>query len=464
MNLWLVAAAKKRSNGEAAEFALPICSTTMSNLDNHILNPKPPHVETNLDTVKLRQLVLDSTANIIQSYSFDSIPQLLDQFEGFLQYCEVQHEYSTAAMCQLKITELKQHYKQELNEVISYRHLTERYSVDQAEHEEINEYNNYWQQKLEEFDKESQSKLEELEATQAKYIEVFNKEQQERLLMRPKYSKKLLDLRAIQQTMARSKQYEQAEALRTKANVLQTYELHLLKQNASKTIEIKRNNLMQQQRTELEIFHKRRFVERELLEKQRAIYLEAKIIQKYRNLKQELSRAQNKELIQINKYGPKQAQQWTSNNLNFNSLPIHPNNSQPQPNPATAQSKQSKPLSSLFNSTPIDSTANVAKKSSNSNSSALSNAESIYSSKGLLPQTLISRSQRRIPNHKGSSTARSAHSSTSINAIIANANAAQSSKYYRPKQKPYYDDNHSDYSSTKLSYRELPTIERSIRS
>ena len=118
--------------------------------------------------------------------------------------------------------------------------------------------------------------------------------------IRPKYSKDLLNLRKIQETLAKQKDYAEAHKIKLKGDALEAWELekwHSQRQQDLLQKEAKFKHVKQQ---ELIALQKRVQTGREEQKKQRHQDLE-RLLQRYQNVKAELEAQQNLERIRMEK-------------------------------------------------------------------------------------------------------------------------------------------------------------------
>jgi len=121
------------------------------------------------------------------------------------------------------------------------------------------------------------------------------------MMVRPKFSKELLNMRRIQFTLAKSQNFHDADILKQKADLLQETELRELRANWSNLVLTRKGKLDQKQKNESDTFSEKRQLLRDKILRQRHHELETTVQQKFRNLRLELERQQHHERIQVNK-------------------------------------------------------------------------------------------------------------------------------------------------------------------
>ena len=152
---------------------------------------------------------------------------------------------------------------------IACRHLAERLDVEEAHMLEFEEFNLHWDSRLREYDQTTLLKEHELKKKQEEEFNIWSEQELSKLMIRPKFSKELLALKNLQLSLARSKNYKEAEKIKKKVDELQTIELSILhKQSMDKLVERKKKYL-EKQSLELYAFKNRRNTEREKLNRNR---------------------------------------------------------------------------------------------------------------------------------------------------------------------------------------------------
>jgi len=107
--------------------------------------------------------------------------------------CERQGKYVEAEIAKNRLEELKVHEENRRREAMRSRQIAERLGVEEAHMLEFQQFNQVWDRKMDEYERN----VEELEFQQ-KMLERHQK---------PKFSKDLLNLRRIEEHLARQKEY-----------------------------------------------------------------------------------------------------------------------------------------------------------------------------------------------------------------------------------------------------------------
>jgi hypothetical protein len=226
------------------------------------------------------------------------VAQFLLLLEAHRARCERQQLYVEAALVAGKVAQLRAHEDARRAHNLAVRHLAERLDLEEAHILEFDEFGAAWTEKLtgpHGFDTETKSRLLALRARQATELEAWTAQEQEQLLLRPKFSKQLLQLRATQESLAKARDYVGAERVRAQAAQLERVELDALKAAWGAKAHSKRARFLEAQQREEAGFMARRTEERAQLEARKRSELKSLVVQKYANLKSELERAHAKE-------------------------------------------------------------------------------------------------------------------------------------------------------------------------
>lgn len=117
---------------------------------------------------------------------------------------------------------------------------------------------------------------------------------------RPKFSRELLNLRRIQDALARQKDYAEAHKMKLKADQLEAWELEKWKNSKQREMFAKEAQFKSKQKQELAALRKRIQSGRDEQKKQRQADLE-RLLQRYQNVKGELEAAQHMERMRVAK-------------------------------------------------------------------------------------------------------------------------------------------------------------------
>merc|ERR1719281_1546486 len=145
-----------------------------------------------------------------------AIADFLEVLEKHCADCEKQGKYEEAELAKTRLTQLRQHEENRRREELRSQQLAERLGVEEAHMKELQEFNEIWDRKVAEFEAHAANLQSTLAARHQgehqAYLEKLRAETEPRT---PRWSKDLLNLRKIQETLAKMKKY--AEAGKTKA-------------------------------------------------------------------------------------------------------------------------------------------------------------------------------------------------------------------------------------------------------
>lgn len=216
--------------------------------------------------------------------------------------CEVQGKYVEAEIAKNRLEELRNHEFSRRKEALRSRQIAERLGVEEAHMLEFQQFNAAWEAKFSEYEKKAQELDERMKNRHSNEIIEFQKKVEEQLQnARPKFSKHLLDIRSIQHTLAKQKEYAEAHKTKIKADLLEAQELDRYHQQAAQKNANKEQQYVVKQSQEIAALQKRIQTGRDELKKQRQIELE-RLLQRYQNVKNELESQQNIERLRAEKY------------------------------------------------------------------------------------------------------------------------------------------------------------------
>merc|ERR1719171_3274812 len=145
-----------------------------------------------------------------------AIADFLEVLEKHRADCEKQGKYEEAELAKTRLTQLRQHEENRRREELRSQQLAERLGVEEAHMKELQEFNEIWDRKVAEFEAHAANLQSTLAARhKAEYQAFHDKVRKDTEPRTPRWSRDLLNLRKIQETLAKQKKY--AEAAKTKA-------------------------------------------------------------------------------------------------------------------------------------------------------------------------------------------------------------------------------------------------------
>lgn len=135
-----------------------------------------------------------------------AVQDFLQILEEHRKNCEQQGKYVEAEIAKNRLEELKVHEENRRKEAMRSRQIAERLGVEEAHMLEFQQFNSIWDKKM----KEYETHVEELVVNVRERHKTELMEFQHGLLekqTKPKFSKELLNLRRIEDHLARQKEY-----------------------------------------------------------------------------------------------------------------------------------------------------------------------------------------------------------------------------------------------------------------
>lgn len=146
----------------------------------------------------------------MESNTEDSAVQdFLQILEEHRKNCEKQGKYVEAEIAKNRLEELKVHEENRRKEAMRSRQIAERLGVEEAHMLEFQHFNSIWDKKMKTYEQHIEDLIVEMRERHKTELLDF----QQKLLdkqTKPKFSKELLNLRRIQEHLARQKEYVQS--------------------------------------------------------------------------------------------------------------------------------------------------------------------------------------------------------------------------------------------------------------
>lgn len=228
------------------------------------------------------------------------IEEFIQILEEHCKQCELGGKYVEAEMAKNRIKELKEQKKQmDLDELMT-RQQNENIELEETHILEFNNFNQEWDKRMNEFQMHSSQLIKALEEKHIEQHEQYRKELEEKVPIKFKPSPELLNLRKIQVSLAKQKEYKEAHQVQVRAQKLEESENGRYMQDRAFKIENMENQLFQKQENEMEALRKRIIAGENEQKKQRALELE-RMFQRYQNVKKELENQHKMERIRTEK-------------------------------------------------------------------------------------------------------------------------------------------------------------------
>ena len=218
------------------------------------------------------------------------------------EYIRILAEYRNDCekKCQYKEAELVQHVLQHLRLEEETRHVRglteqqemERRGLEDAHAMEIQNFNRLWNEKIDAFEEYELDMQTQMHDRHSRELSDFYQEMASREPRHAKYSKDLLNLRTIQQTLATQRAYADAHKVKLKGDKIESMESEKLSRDKADLYERKEQQIRQRHQTEMLALSKR--IESRKLELERARKKEMEmLLMRYNNVKRGLESQQN---------------------------------------------------------------------------------------------------------------------------------------------------------------------------
>lgn len=222
----------------------------------------------------------------------NAIQDFLEVLEKHRLDCEREGKYEEAELARTRLAQLREHEENRRRDELRSQQLAERLGVEEAHMKELQEFNDIWDKKVAEFEGHA-SNLQNTLASRHKseHGATLDKLRRETEPRTPRWSRDLLNLRKIQETLAKMKKYAEAGKTKAQADVLEAKEHALWKASREAKIAGLEENFLHKQQLEMGGLLKRIHSGREEQKMARKAELE-RLLQRYHNVKTQLESQQ----------------------------------------------------------------------------------------------------------------------------------------------------------------------------
>ena len=229
-----------------------------------------------------------------------AVQDFLDILEEHRKNCERQGKYVEAEIAKNRLDELNLHEENRRREAMRSRQIAERLGVEEAHMLEFQQFNQIWDKKMAEYELHAEELIEAMKDRHSSELREFQRKLMAKQI-RPKFSKDLLNLRKIQDTLAKQKDYAEAHKMKLKGDALEAWELEKWHSQRQQDLLGREAKFKVAKQSELLALQKRIQTGREEQKKQRHLDLE-RLLQRYQNVKAELDAQQTLERIRMEKF------------------------------------------------------------------------------------------------------------------------------------------------------------------
>lgn len=230
------------------------------------------------------------------------IQDFLEVLEKHRLDCEREGRYEEAELARTRLQQLREHEENRRREELRSQQLAERLGVEEAHMKELQEFNEIWDRKVAEFEAHAANLQNTLGARHKAefqaYLEKIRRETEPRT---PRWSKDLLNLRKIQETLAKMKKYSEAGKTKQQADAVEEKEHQMWKAKREQRIDALEEQFLHKQQLEMGGLLKRVQSGREEQKQARKSELE-RLLQRYHNVKTQLESQQKIIQQRVEKY------------------------------------------------------------------------------------------------------------------------------------------------------------------
>lgn len=134
-----------------------------------------------------------------------AVQDFLEILEEHRKNCERQGKYVEAEIAKNRLEELKLHEENRRREAMRSRQIAERLGVEEAHMLEFQQFNLIWDKKMAEYERHAEDLVEAMKERHAAELRDYQRKLMGKQI-RPKFSRDLLNLRKIQETLAKQKE------------------------------------------------------------------------------------------------------------------------------------------------------------------------------------------------------------------------------------------------------------------
>lgn len=178
--------------------------------------------------------------------------------EEYRMKCEEDGNYLEAQRADTQLTALrKQEFKRQ-SKALKAKQIAERQDIQIAHNMQFTDFNQAWDQYLEEYDRMAQAYVRQMTEKHAVDLREFQERLQQDVLDRPpKFSKELIEWRRRQHRLAQQKVYSEAQKIKKIADEIEEDERAKMTDEYRQLFARKESKLRQQQQAELQALLKR---------------------------------------------------------------------------------------------------------------------------------------------------------------------------------------------------------------
>ncbi|KAJ4461019.1 putative transmembrane protein [Paratrimastix pyriformis] len=214
--------------------------------------------------------------------------------------CEREGNYVEAELVKQKLDDLRRREEARRKALLKARQQNEQASLEEANLAMYQHFNSMWDNEIYQFEEQARELEESMKERHQLEFREFQQALANEPRHHPKFSRDLLNLRKIQETLATQKQYTEAHKIKIKADAMEEWELQKLEAADQGRNENRLRQFQMQQQHELQALKKRLSREREEIQNQRAADAE-RLLRRFRNVERELNLQQRFEKLRMDR-------------------------------------------------------------------------------------------------------------------------------------------------------------------
>lgn len=251
--------------------------------------PAQQQQDNQLDIMARRVLEEIATVGTGADVQLDEYIQVLAQYRAS---CEERANYKEAELVQHVLKHLRLEEETRHVKGLTEQQELERQGLEEAHLLEFQNFNNIWNKRIDAFEDYQLDQEAQMLERHSTELAKFHQEMTQHEPRHVKYSKDLLNLRMIQQTLASQRNYADAEKVKLKGNKIEALEFEKISREKADIYARKEQQILQRHRQELTALRKRMETKKLELERNRKKELEM-LLQRYNNVRRGLEAQQN---------------------------------------------------------------------------------------------------------------------------------------------------------------------------
>jgi hypothetical protein len=221
--------------------------------------------------------------------------EFINILEEYRTKCEEEGNYLEAQRADTQLIALRAQEAKRQSKSLKAKQIAERQDIQIAHNMQYTDFNNAWDQYMEEYDNMAQAYIRQMTEKHAADLRAFQEKLHKEVIERPpKFSKELIEWRRRQHRLAQHKNYAEAQKIKLIADEVEASERGSTNENMQAMFTRKENKFRQQQQAEVQALLKRIDTRRKEHIKQRNLDSK-RLLQRNRNVQAVLESKQSVE-------------------------------------------------------------------------------------------------------------------------------------------------------------------------